>query len=248
MTTEGPDYSGVAASYSVSRLGYPPELFAWLASLVSRRDMAWDSATGNGQAAVGLAPYFDRVIATDQTEAQILHAKRHPRVEYRVAQAEVSGLPANSVDLVVVAAALHWFDQPRFYKEVTRVTRSGGILAAWTYHVAHVEPPFDKVLWPFYRDIVGPYFMEGAHLVDDRYQAINLPGLRLDTPSFIVSSSWTGSEILRFVRTWSGVQSYIKTTGKDPTTELESQLEKVCGSVDSVHQLCWPVYLRASRL
>jgi methylase of polypeptide subunit release factors len=91
---EGPDFTEIAESYSESRPGYPSELFAWLASVVPSRDVAWDTATGNGQAALGLAEHFDRVIATDRCEAQILHAKPHSHVEYRVAQAETSGLPA----------------------------------------------------------------------------------------------------------------------------------------------------------
>lgn len=86
--TEGPDYSQVAEYYSISRPGYPEELFEWLASLVERRDVAWDTATGNGQAAASLARHFRRVIATDIAEEQIRHAIAHPRIEYRAASAE----------------------------------------------------------------------------------------------------------------------------------------------------------------
>lgn len=246
--TDVPDFSGVAETYSAARPGYPPELFAWLASVVRGHDLAWDTATGGGQAAVGLARHFDRVIATDRSAAQILHATPHPGVEYRVARAEDSGLEANSVDLVVAAAALHWFDLPEFYGEVRRVARGGGVLAAWSYHVAHLEPPFHDVLWPFYRDVVGPHFAAGARLVDERYEGIDLPGEGLETPRFVVSAAWTAAEILRFVRTWSGVQSYMERTGKDPVAELAPRLESVCGSPGSVHVLRWPLYLRASRL
>jgi SAM-dependent methyltransferase len=195
-----------------------------------------------------LATHFDRVIATDRSEAQIRHAKPQARVEYRVAPAEASGLAAGSVDLAVAAAALHWFDLPRFYEEVVRVTRSEGVVAAWTYHVAHVEPPFDGVLWPFYRDVVGPHFATGARLVDARYEAITLPGRELKVPAFTVSATWTPAEILAFVRTWSGVQTYMEVTGDDPVVELAPAVERVCGSAGSAHRLRWPVYLRASRL
>jgi SAM-dependent methyltransferase len=246
--TEVPDFSAIAGSYAASRPGYPHELFAWLASSVASHDVAWDTATGSGQAAVGLAAHFDRVIATDRSEAQIRHAAPHPRVEYRVAQSEASGLPAGSADLVAAAAALHWFDLPRFYEEARRVARSGGVLAAWTYHVAHVEPPFDAVLWPFYRDVVGPYFAPGARLVDDRYAGIDLPGKSLEVPRVMMSAAWTAAEILSFVRTWSGVQSYIAATGVDPVAELAPRVEGICGSRSAVHAVRWPVYLLASRL
>lgn len=246
--SETPDFSRVARSYATSRPGYPDELFAWLASQARRRELAWDTATGSGQAALGLAQHFDRVIATDVSAEQIRHARAHPRVEYRVAGAEASGLAAASVDLVVAAAAIHWFDLDRFYREARRVARPGGVLAAWTYHVAHVEPPFDQVLGPFYRDLVAPYFAPGARLVDDRYRAIVLPGTALEAPAFTVTVRWTAAAILDFVRSWSGVQSYVEATGKDPVAGLAPALERLCGAPEAVHELRWPLYLRASRL
>lgn len=243
-----PDFSPVAGSYAVARPGYPAELFAWLGSVVPARGLAWDTATGSGQAAVGLAEHFERVIASDVSAAQVVHAKRVPRVAYCVSRAETAPLPAHSVDLVVAAAALHWFDLPRFYDEARRVLRPGGVLAAWTYHAAHVESPFDAVLWPFYRDVVGRYFAAGARLVDDRYEAIELPGSPLQAPPFVISARWTASEILAYVRTWSGVHAYVEATGKDPVAALAPAMETVCGEPDTPHVLRWPVYLRASRM
>jgi ubiquinone/menaquinone biosynthesis C-methylase UbiE len=110
---EVPDFSEVAPEYAASRQAYPPELFEWLAAAVTAHDAAWDVATGNGQAALGLARHFARVVATDLSAGQIRNAVRHPRIEYRVAPAEESGLTADSMDLVAVASAIHWFDLPR---------------------------------------------------------------------------------------------------------------------------------------
>jgi SAM-dependent methyltransferase len=246
--TDAPDFSGVAKSYAESRPGYPAALFDWLASIVAHHDVAWDAATGSGQAAIGLAGHFRHVIGTDTSEEQILHARPHPRVAYQVGPAEQSGLADRSVDLVVAASALHWFDLPRFYAEVVRVTRSGGVVAAWTYHVAHVEPPFEAALRPFYRDVVGPYFAAGARLVDDRYRAIRLPGEAILAAAFSVSVQWTVAQMLDFVRTWSGVQAYIQATGRDPVTDLSPTLEEVWGSAQAVREVRWPLYLRASRV
>jgi len=246
--TDAPDFSAVAKEYSGARPGYPAELFAWLASNVRRRDVAWDAATGSGQAAIGLAAHFRHVIGTDTSEEQILHATRHPRVEYRAGAAEESGFPERSVDLVVAASALHWFDLPRFYAEAVRVTRSGGALAVWTYHVGHVEPPFDDVLWPFYRDIVGPYFAAGARLVDDRYGSIRLPGEPIVAPAFVVSVRWTAARMLAFIRTWSGVQAYIQATGSDPIPSISPRITALWDGSDTVREVRWPLYLLASRL
>lgn len=245
---ETPDFSGVAAEYAASRPLYPPELFEWLASLVEHRHAAWDAATGNGQAAVGLARHFTRVVATDRSPGQLRHGVRHPRIEYRVAPAEKSGLAPDSMDLVAVAAAIHWFDLPRFYEEARRVICSGGTLAAWTYHVAHVGPPLDKVLRPFYEDVVGPHFAPGARMVDARYEGLSLPREPLKAPSFSVSVRWNTEQCLRFIRTWSGVQSYIAAAKKDPVLEVEAAVREALGGGDSPVELTWPLYIRAARL
>jgi SAM-dependent methyltransferase len=243
-----PDFSSVAGGYAVSRPTYPPELFAWLAGTAARRDVAWDAATGSGQAAVGLAAHFERVIATDSSEAQLRHAIPHERVIYRVARSEESGIESGSVDLVAAATALHWFDLPSFYDEVRRVARPGAVLAAWTYHVAHATAPLDTILWPFYRDVVQQYFAAGARLVDDRYEAIALPGAPLNPPAFVMTATWNASQILSFVRTWSGVQARLESTGEDPVAAIEPAVERACGGAGARVAIRWPIYLRAARL
>ena len=83
-------FSRVANDYATYRPQYPAELFAYLASLAPARSLAWDCAAGSGQATLGLAPHFDRVIGTDASSAQIASAEPHPRVEYRVAAADAN--------------------------------------------------------------------------------------------------------------------------------------------------------------
>ncbi|MCM2266089.1 MAG: class I SAM-dependent methyltransferase, partial [Desulfuromonadales bacterium] len=83
-------FAPVATSYADFRPRYPRELFAWLASLVPRCELAWDCAAGSGQASTDLAAHFARVVATDASPAQIDAALPHPRIEYRVAPAEAS--------------------------------------------------------------------------------------------------------------------------------------------------------------
>src|SRR5215470_11482152 len=141
MTPEFKDhFSKRAAGYAAARPTYPPALFEWLASIVHRRELVWDCATGNGQAAGGLAAHFARVVATDASSAQIEHARPFPRVQYRVAGADRSGLEPGSVDLVTVAQAMHWIDPPSFYAEVRRVAAPGGIIAVWSYALLRINP------------------------------------------------------------------------------------------------------------
>src|SRR3712207_9311925 len=92
-----------AAQYAHLRPTYPDELFDFLSKTVASRDVAWDCATGNGQAATHLARYFGRVLATDSSAEMIAQAPRDSKIEYRVAEAEDSGIDTDSVDLVTVA-------------------------------------------------------------------------------------------------------------------------------------------------
>src|SRR5512135_1913457 len=85
-------FSSVAGAYRTFRPGYPPELFAWLARTVVRRDAALDCGCGNGQASVELAHHFGTVFAVDPGREQIRNAISHAGVEYRVAPAEETGI------------------------------------------------------------------------------------------------------------------------------------------------------------
>src|SRR5689334_244507 len=112
-------FSAQATLYSKYRPHYPTALFQYVASLPEARHLAWDCGTGNGQAAVGLAQFFDRVIATDPSEEQIKHAVPHAKIKYSVGLAEeAKAVPSNALDLVTAAAAAHWFDFDKFYVQV----------------------------------------------------------------------------------------------------------------------------------
>jgi SAM-dependent methyltransferase len=243
-----PDYSRFAKAYARTRPTYPAELFERLASLAESRRLAWDCATGNGQAAVELVAHFERVIATDVSAEQLRQASAHTRIEYRVAAAEDSGLDPRSADLVTVASALHWFDLNRFYAEARRVIRPGGLLAAWTYHVAHVEPPYGAILSRFYRDVVAPYFAPGATLVDDRYASIQLPGEGVGVGSFFATAAWNLDQLLAFIEHWSGTQQYIQDRRENPVALVAGELAELWDGRESTHLLRWPLYIRAARL
>ncbi|HJY64333.1 MAG TPA: class I SAM-dependent methyltransferase, partial [Ignavibacteria bacterium] len=116
-------FSKQAEEYSKYRPKYPDELFKYLSSLTKEHDLAWDCACGNGQASIGLAGYYKKVIATDASPAQINFAIQHPIVTYLTAQAENSGLESNSADIITAATAIHWIDTEKFYPEANRILK-----------------------------------------------------------------------------------------------------------------------------
>ena len=139
-------FSQLAASYSKYRPSYPSALFKYLAECCVNHHQAWDCGTGNGQAAYELTKYFDKILATDASKEQIEYAQHYPKITYRVELAEQVSMDDSSTDLVIVAAAVHWFDFGNFYAEVKRVLKPGGIIAVWGYHLFSISPEIDKIL------------------------------------------------------------------------------------------------------
>ena len=92
--------------------------------------------------------------------------KPHERVEYRVAPAENSGIESGTVDLIMVAQALHWFDLDRFYAEARRVLKPNGILAASAYNLLQIDPAIDEVVNRYYHEVVGPFWPPERKLVE----------------------------------------------------------------------------------
>ena len=242
-------FAAVASSYADFRPTYPHRLFTWLASLVAQHELAWDCAAGSGQASVDLATHFARVVATDASQAQIGAAAPHPRIEYRVAPAEASGLVHRSVDLITVAQALHWFRLAEFYDEVRRVLKPAGALAVWTYGVLSVEgAEVDALVQEFYCNTVGPYWpAERAH-VENGYRSLPFPFAEIAAPPFSMTESWLLPELLGYLRSWSATARFIAANGCDPVTTLEEQLAPLWGGADRRRQITWPLSLRVGRM
>lgn len=241
-------FSGHAADYARARPSYPPELFTWLARSCPTRSMAWDCATGNGQAALTLAGHFQRVHATDLSAEQLAQAPPHPHIVYRTAPAEVSGLADDSCDLVTVAQALHWFCSNVFYAEVRRVLKPGGLFAAWTYSLLQGDADLNALVSHFHTHIMGRYWPPERRWVDLGYRNIPFPFGDTATPDFEIRLEWTLSDLLAYLRTWSATQRCIRETGIDPCAALETQLKEVWPNPESRKTIIWPLVLRCGRL
>lgn len=237
-------FSTRSTDYAKYRPRYPASLFAYLASVTEQHERAWDCATGNGQAALGLADYFKEVIGTDASASQIESASRHERIKYRVAAAEQSGIESASVDLVTVAQALHWLDFDKFYAEVKRVLKPAGALAVWVYNLLEIAPPIDAKINEFYSATVGPYWPPERQLIDDNYQTIPFPFRELDTPPVEMEARWNLFDLVGYLRTWSATKRFTAARGFDPVTELEQDLLKLWGAPEDEKLVRWPLVLR----
>ncbi len=241
-------FSGQAARYSRYRPTYPATLFAFLASLAPDRERAWDCATGGGQAALGLADHFGEVMATDGSKYQIEHAQPHPSVHYSVGTAEKSGIARSSIDLTIVAQALHWFDFEGFYSEVRRVSKPGAVLAVWCYNLLRISEKVDAVVDRFYWDSVGAFWPPERRLLEARYTTIPFPFEKCTTPEFVMEARWTLAGLTGYLGTWSAVARYKKEKGHDPLPLIEDALCEAWGEAKTARQVVWPLHLEVGKV
>lgn len=239
-------FSPVAAQYAASRPGYPDELFALLGRLAPARRLAWDAGCGSGQASVGLAAHFTRVIATDASAAQIANAEPRDNITYAVSAECNAALESDSVDLITVAQALHWFDRDEFYAEADRVLAPDGVLAVWTYGHASITPDVDGIVRTWYDDVIGPYWPpERAH-PESGYRNIGYPYPVIDVPAIEMRMHWSRDQFVAYLATWSAVKEYRRHRGADPMAEILPALHSAWpGDVPRV--IRWPLTLLAGR-
>jgi ubiquinone/menaquinone biosynthesis C-methylase UbiE len=242
-------FSSLAAKYADFRPHYPNELFEFLAKTAPRPNLVWECACGTGQATHGLAAQFDHVIATDASAQQINSAKPNPKVEYRLAPAEVSGLPDQSIDLIAVAQAMHWFNLEKFYAELKRVLRPDGLLAVWIYGACETEnSSINELLHRYHYQTIGPYWPPEREYVENNYATLPFPFTRLPAPHFTMRAQWTLDQLIGYFSTWSGTKRYIEANGVNPLEPLRRELLPLWKSVEIPDEVRWPLSLHLGRV
>lgn len=240
-------FSKQAQAYQAFRPGYPTELFAYLESITAANLLAWDCATGSGQAALGLTDFFDHIIATDASSTQIKNAVHHEKIKYTVSTVENTLIKNESIDLITIAQALHWFDTNAFFIEAKRVLRNKGIIAAWTYNLFQTEANFDDIINHFDKNIIGEFWPQERRLVDEAYASIKFPFKPIETPDFKMTGYWSLSQILGYLETWSAVQRFIQANKKNPLDLIVKELTSAWGDPAIKKEINWPLTLIAGR-
>jgi SAM-dependent methyltransferase len=240
-------FSKQAAAYAAFRPTYPPELYEFVFARLRQHDSVWDCATGNGQVAQSLAKHFQHVYATDISQKQLNEAVRMPNVTYSISPAEKTNFNDNQFDLITVGQALHWFDLTRFYAEVKRVGKPDALLACWGYGLLRVEDTIDRIITDYYGNIVGPYWDDARKLVEDEYRTLAFPFEEVGTPKFFIIATWTISQLMGYIETWSATQKYMKVQSNNPVPALVRELEQHW-KPNEVRIVKFPVFLRLGRV
>lgn len=247
MKTYKDNFSKQAKVYAQFRPTYPRELFKFLIGLTDEHKLAWDSGTGNGQTAVNLVDYYEKVYATDPSREQIKNAIPHHRIIYRVENSEnPSAIEDNSVDLITVAQAIHWFDFEKFYTQVKRVLKPNGIIAVWAYGIPTINESIDIIIKNFHDNVVGEFWLPENKLIEKEYATIPFPFEEIKTPDFFIKKQATLSELIGHLRSWSATQKYIDNYNDNPMDPLMQKLQEHWNNIKK--EITWKLILKVGKL
>lgn len=241
------DFSIGSDEYARYRPTYPDALFAYLATLSTRAENAWDCATGNGQAAQKLAAVFTRVYATDSSPAQLANAIQLPNIQYSVQPAESASFSAGFFDMIMVAQAVHWLDFEAFYAEVRRTAKAHALLVICGYGRIMLSPELDAIVNHFYFQIIGPFWDKRRRYIDEQYQTIPFPFEELPPPSFNITCQWTLEHLIGYLKTWSAVKNYQNKNGSNPVDAIEEDLQQAWGEIEK-RTISFPLLLRIGKV
>lgn len=235
-------FSDKASGYATFRPTYPEPLFQFIYSHLSSFDIAWDAGSGNGQVAGVLAGKFNKVYATDISIKQLMRMPQMPNLSSFVADETAPQIPDQSVDLVTVAQAIHWFDLRRFSNEVERVCKPGARLAVWGYGLIELPARWQPMMHDFYTNTVGQFWDPERKHIDTAYREISVPFSELSSPLFSIDAKWTVPQLEGYVNTWSAVGNYIKQAGGDPVASFVARL--VRQELPAKFKVRFPVFVR----
>ncbi|XP_050733652.1 putative methyltransferase DDB_G0268948 isoform X4 [Eriocheir sinensis] len=200
-------------------------------------EAAADVGCGSGQSTHVLAPHFNTVTGLDISPAQITEAVKLGKtssVSFRVSGAESLPFPDNSLQLVMAGQACHWFDMPKFLKEVDRVLVPGGVVALYCYLLPRVVDPhlgerLSAMISEVYDDLLAGCWGEGVKDVNDCYRdpkfTIPYPdSSRDDSHSLMTESSV--AELTLSMTAWSGFNTYRERNGEAAAQKLLDDFQK----------------------
>ena len=237
-------FSSISAKYAAYRPHYPDVLVDSLAKLAPAHHLAWDAGCGTGQLSVPLARVFERVIATDPSQAQLDAAERAPNVEYRCEPAEHASLADGSADLIVVAQSAHWFDFPAFVAECRRVGRPGTLVGLVSYGVPTID---DAAALATYRDAIAAHWPKGREHVENGYRDLVWPWPAIYAGAYTLIEFWTRDELVGYAGTWSATQRLIKAEGTAAIEAFATALKKTWPDGEK-RAVLWPLVVKLAKI
>ncbi|PWN33230.1 S-adenosyl-L-methionine-dependent methyltransferase [Meira miltonrushii] len=142
-----------------------------------------DLGCGPGQGSWPFLGIFDNVIGVDPGEGMIKHARQayEQIAKDRICAVESLDslkVPERSVDLAIAATAAHWFDMQRTYAHLSKLVKSGGTVAFWTYDLAYPKyhsSTAEMVSRFAYEDMAQYVDLQGCKRIQSLYKELDQP-------------------------------------------------------------------------
>jgi len=143
IAASGYDRTGFASRYDRFRPRTPRALVDLLCryALAGRPALVVDLGCGTGLSTRVWSDVAERVVGVEPNGAMLAAAEPAPRVEYREAFAQDTGLPEGGADIVTCSQSLHWMEPEPTFAEAARILRRGGAFAAYDYDLPPVVVP-----------------------------------------------------------------------------------------------------------
>ncbi|RSX53511.1 acetyltransferase family protein [Bifidobacterium goeldii] len=140
-------FHGKAQAYADARPDYPGAAIAYIGSLIPDGSVIADIGAGTGKFTVPIARYGLEhscsvcAVEPDADMRGVLLDAARPYANITVATgtAEHTTLPDRSVDAIVCAQALHWFDHDAFLAECRRISRGERFLLVSIYNATSFD-------------------------------------------------------------------------------------------------------------
>jgi ubiquinone/menaquinone biosynthesis C-methylase UbiE len=241
-------FSKQAKTYAQFRPEYTDELYDFILQHVDNQQVAWDCATGNGQAAKVLANHFEKVHATDLSQKQLDNAVQKEPIFYSCQTAESTNFDDNTFDLITVAQAVHWFDFDKFYAEAKRVAKPNATIAVWGYgNIKFDDKELDNRMWDFYSNRVGKYWNFERRHIEEEYRTLPFPFDTIESPKFSIVRHWQRDEFEGYLNSWSAVQNCKNTEGVNPVEDFMFDLSAFWGEFER-KLLRFPLFLKIGKI
>ncbi len=157
-------------------------------------------------------------------------------------------MPDNSIDLVTVATAVHWFDFDKFNDEVNRVSKKGGggRIAVWSYGMHKINPKIDKISQRLDvdGDILGYFWPKEIRFIKEGYRTIPFPFKEIKAPKLEMNTYWNIYQLFNYIQTWSAVKNYHMKKKSDPLDLVREDIKNLWGEKSKEKLVTWEINLR----
>lgn len=191
MSTE--IFTGKAEAYAKARPGYPETALDHIGSLMPPDAVFADIGAGTGKLTLLLArrryPGFAVEPNADMRRQLTSALSPYPYVKIIEGSAEATNLPDHSVDAVLCAQALHWFNPEDFRAECRRICKPGGIVIA-VYNVTQTDDTWPQSKSPSHSKPPGHNKSPG-HSKTSAHRFFDSPAVQeFANPQFYTRENW----------------------------------------------------------